>query len=53
MRETGVGSKLRSTHHVVNKQNDRSENFRKVRENALSVAVDAHSRHIMHDHRDK
>jgi len=51
--ETGIGSKLRSTHHVVNKNNERIENFKKVREAALCNAVDSHSRHIMRDHRDK
>ena len=52
-RETGVGSKLRNTHHMVNKQDHRSDNFRKVRDNALCNAIDAHSRHLMRDHRDK
>ena len=52
-RETGVGSRLRMTLHMVNKNNERSENFKKVRENALSHAIDVHSRHVMRDHRDK
>lgn len=34
-RNTGVGSKLRSTIHVANKEQDRIEKFKKVRENAV------------------
>jgi len=52
-RETGVGSRLRMTQHMVNKNNERSENFKKVREAALSHAIDINARHVMRDHRDR
>jgi len=39
-RTTGVGSKLRQTLHVTQRESERIEKFKTVRENAIELAVD-------------
>lgn len=51
--ETGVGSKLRSTLHVANKEQERVDRFKAVREKAVEIAVDVQSRHIVREFKDK
>jgi hypothetical protein len=51
--ETGIGSKLRSTMHIANKEHERVERFKSVREKAVEIAVDAQSRHIVREFKDK
>ena len=52
-RNTGIGSKLRSTMHTATKQLDRVEKFATVRDNAVQIAVDIQSRHIVRDFKEK
>jgi hypothetical protein len=52
-RATGVGSKLRQTLHVTQRESDRIERFKTVRENTVELAIDKQARSLMRDHKDK